>query len=125
MIVDNYAQMLRIVNNCPDLTGKVYTDYPRARTKAPFAVVKRISNTPDCVDVEEGREVINTLYYSVDIYAQDNTSVQELGDFVIGLYIPYNILKAGDIPIRSSAKDLTGRSLTLRLQLNEYGYVTQ
>ena len=124
-VLNNYEQMIKIADSCPSLKGKVYSIYPKARTKTPFAIIYRVGKIPDYVDVPECREALATFTYSLDIYAQDNTSLQEIGDFVTNLYMPYNILITGDAPIRSPNKDVVGKSLTLRFQLDEYGCVTQ
>lgn len=118
-MIENTDQMITIAKQIEEFDDRVYREFPQTMPKAPFAVLSVISMTADFVS--EGREVIASITYSVDVYADAPDDCADIASELNDLYSQYNIIRVGGSTGFDSDCSLYRVNTSLRATLDSRG----
>ena len=96
-MIDNIEQMISIARGVPALGNRVYREYPQKVDNVdfePYAVITRGSRVPILID-SDNSELITSLSYHIDIFAEKPTDADDLLKAMVELYKPKRILCTG------------------------------
>lgn len=96
-MIDNIEQMVSIARGVPGLGNRVYREYPQKVDNVsfePYAVITRGSRVPILID-SDNSELITSLSYQIDIFAEKPTDADDLLKQMVELYKPKRILCTG------------------------------
>ncbi len=118
-MIRNTDQMITIAKQMPDFEGRVYRDYPEAYPGCPLCVISVISSTADLVI--QGEEVVSSITYSVDVYADSPDDAEDIISELIDLYTAYNIVRVGGASGFDSESAMYRANISLRATLDKRG----
>ena len=77
-----FLELKSILETVPDLSGKVYSAYPKKKINLPFAIIKTPAYSEEAYTLDDS--VYSYAYeYEIHIYAKTAQKVDELTDLVI------------------------------------------
>lgn len=110
-MIDITPQIVELVRSVDALGGRVYRKWPQTRAEPPYAVVDRIGRSVVQTD-GEGRELIVSLTYSVDVMARSPSELDAIEDEITDLLAPYHMHTTGSSPMWETTAHSYRRSLT-------------
>lgn len=118
-MIRNTDQMIAIAKQMPDFEGRVYRDYPEAFPGSPLCTISVISTTADLVI--GGEEIVTSITYSVDVFADSPDDAEDIMSELIDLYTAYNIVRVGGSSGFDSDCALYRANISLRAMLDKRG----
>lgn len=118
-MIRNMDQMITIAKQIPDFEGRVFREFPQVFPEAPFVVISAVSGVADLVI--GGEEIISSMTYSVDVYADTPDDAEDLLSELNDLYTEYNIIRIGGSSGFDSNCALYRANISLRATLDKRG----
>lgn len=110
-MIDITVQIVELIKGVEALGGRVYRKWPQTRGEVPYAIVDRIGRSVVLAD-GDGRELIVSLSYAVDLMASTPSELDALEEEVTDILSTYHMHTTGSSPMWETASQSYRRSLT-------------